>query len=106
MLLNEAAMTDSPSLMTLPEECGLAWVVTAHQHLAPLVAAGSTPRLDVSAVRRITTPAVQLLLALAREAHGMGRPLEIAGESRPFDEAIGNLALQAHFGEWSLRIHG
>lgn len=99
-------MTDSPAILTMPEECGLTWVVSAHEQIAPQVAAGTFPRIDISAIRRITTPAIQLVLALARDAHASGHPIEIAGVSRPFDEAIANLALTAQFEKWSRRTHG
>lgn len=99
-------MRDSPVVITLPEECGLAWAIEAHETFMSLMASAGSPGIDVSAVRRMTTPAVQLVLALAHEAFGQGRRLVIAGHSPAFDHAVTGLALESHFEQWSERFHG
>lgn len=96
-------MSDSPPLLVLPADCDLDWVDSIHETASQLVAAHGALRFDVSGLRRITTPAIQLMLAAGIALADRGARLEIVGRSEILDTAMADLGLSETFEKWSTR---
>ena len=56
--------------------------------------------LDASAVERMSTPCVQVLLAAARAADLAGSPFQVRDASEVFQAALADLGLKAEFNKW------
>lgn len=56
--------------------------------------------LDASAVERMSTPCVQVMLAAGRAADLANAPFQIARASEAFRAALDDLGLQAEFEKW------
>ncbi|MBV9561027.1 MAG: STAS domain-containing protein [Bradyrhizobium sp.] len=56
--------------------------------------------LDASAVQRMSTPCVQILLAAGRSAQAVQKPYKITNASDVFRAAIADLGLQSEFSNW------
>ena len=56
--------------------------------------------VDASAVDRVSTPCIQVLLAAARSADCAGTSFRIANASEPLRAALADLGLQAEFENW------
>jgi anti-anti-sigma regulatory factor len=56
--------------------------------------------VDASAVDRVSTSCIQVLLAAARSADGAGTPFKIANASAALRAALADLGLQAEFENW------
>jgi anti-anti-sigma regulatory factor len=56
--------------------------------------------LDASAVERLTTPAVQLLLSLAKTLHNTDMQFSILQPSVVFDEVFDDMGLSVELEDW------
>lgn len=92
--------------LALPEDCGLDWVLHMHEELQNARETPVSPRIDISALNRITTPAMQLISAFFKAAAERGQRGEIIGQSGVFDAALADLGLSVPFEQWSIRVHG
>ncbi len=64
--------------------------------------AGDGPvRIDARQVQTLTTPAIQLLIATARECQGQGRPFIVIQPSDAFVTAFDDLGLFFEIRDWS-----
>jgi chemotaxis protein CheX len=61
---------------------------------------GSAVLLDASAVDRVSTPCIQVLLAAAQSAELAGTSFRIANASAALWAALADLGLQAEFKNW------
>ena len=61
---------------------------------------GGAVVVDASAVDRVSTPCIQVLLAAARSADRAGTSFRIANASEALRAALIDLGLQAEFGNW------
>lgn len=99
-------MSDLSHAIALPEDCTLDWAFHLQEEALPLRDGITTPRFEVSAVCRITTPVLQLMLAILKWSAERGQRGEVAGASVLFDSAVAELGLTPLFEQWSTRIHG
>jgi anti-anti-sigma regulatory factor len=68
-------------------------------HLVERLNCGAV-RVNASAVDRVSTPCIQVLLAAARSADAAGTPFRIASASEALRAALADLGLQAEFENW------
>ncbi|HVY83172.1 MAG TPA: STAS domain-containing protein [Steroidobacteraceae bacterium] len=92
-----AAADESASLATLPTDCTIAQAADMKANLARMLAKPAAVTLDLSAVRRIDTAALQVLTAFIRERRGAGRDVECRGASDAFLATADVLGLRALF---------
>lgn len=91
-----APMQDSSeTLSALPADCGIAQAEALRDRLAPLRTMEAPVRLDASAVERISTACLQLLVALFRERAEAGYSSALQTPSAPLAEAVAWLGLSA-----------
>ncbi len=86
-------------LHRLPSVLDLTRAQPLRDTLVALLGDGSL-LLDASAVERMSTPCVQLLLAAARAADLAGSPFQILDASDVFQAALADLGLQGEFKKW------
>jgi anti-anti-sigma regulatory factor len=83
----------------LPEMLDLAQAESLHNSMLNL----SQQRdvlLDASAVERMSTPCLQILLAAGRSAQAVQKSFKIINASDVFRAAIADLGLQTEFSNW------
>jgi anti-anti-sigma regulatory factor len=85
----------SDSLSALPADCGIAQAEALRGRLAGLRELEVPLQLDASAVERVSTACLQLLVALFRERAEAGRDSALQAPSAPLAEAIVWLGLSA-----------
>lgn len=68
--------------------------------LRAALGAGSGLTIDASAVERLSTPAVQVLLAAARSCEQADRPFRIRRPTDAFAAALTDLGLAGRMAEW------
>ena len=95
-----------PHAIELPENCDTPWATHFHETMAQDAAHAGTIRLMAGNVRRINTPAVQILLALGRSIEDRQGNLEIEHPSPVFSSAFADLGLISALHGWSLAAHG
>lgn len=78
----------------LAASCGIREAAALKQELLPLLAVPEAVTIDVAAVQRIDTSALQLLFAFARDRAERGYPLEWSGLNAVFSDALNTLGLQ------------
>ena len=83
----------------LPQTLDLTAAQSLQQSLLTSLGGGAVI-LDASAVERMSTPCVQVLLAAGRAADLAGSPLQIIEASDVFRAALADLGLQAEFKNW------
>jgi chemotaxis protein CheX len=71
------------------------------QSLMALLGGGAVV-LDASAVERMSTPCLQVLLATGRAAEAANSPFQIVNASDVFMAAIADLGLQPQFTNWMI----
>jgi ABC-type transporter Mla MlaB component len=94
---SRAAAEDSVSLATLPTDCTIAQAADMKADLERMLATPAAVTLDLSAVRRTDTAALQVLTAFIRERRGAGRDVECRGASDAFLATADVLGLGALF---------
>jgi anti-anti-sigma regulatory factor len=86
-------------LNRLPQVLDLTRAQDLRETMAAQLGDGSV-LLDASAVERMSTPCVQVLLAVGRAADLAGSPFQIIDASDAFRAALADLGLQAEFKNW------
>ena len=86
-------------LYRLPSVLDLTGAQSLRDTLVALLGDGSL-LLDASAVERMSTPCVQVLLAAARAADLAGSPFQVLDASEVFQAALADLGLQDEFKKW------
>lgn len=87
------AMPDGVAAVTLPADCRLAAQAALQAELVAALERGGDVVLDASAVERVDTAALQLLVLLRRELASRDGTLAWRGVSAAFNEAAGLLGL-------------
>jgi len=95
---NAQAKTSAARTLTLPAQSESPQLATLHSDLKKLLALDGTATLDASAVTRVDTAMLQLLVAFVRERQANGR--NIAWQSVPasFADTAQRLGLTAALG--------
>ena len=91
----------SPGMLTLPAECDLPWARAFHEGILERAALDRDVEIDARAVERMTTPAVQVIVALSRALEAERRSLTVALPSAAFLSAFSDLGLADMAGTWS-----
>jgi anti-anti-sigma regulatory factor len=87
------AVPDGMAAVTLPADCRLAAQAALQAELVAALERGDGVALDASAVERVDTAALQLLVLLRRELTSRDGTLAWRGASAAFNEAAGLLGL-------------
>jgi anti-anti-sigma regulatory factor len=82
---------------TFPADFTIAQADDVRQQLARIVAKPTSVTLDLSAIRRIDTAGLQVLMAFIRERRAAGRAVECAGATESFAVTAQMLGLGAVF---------
>lgn len=91
-----APVQDSSEMLTaLPADCGIAQAEALRGRLTELRELDAPLQLDASAVERVSTACLQLLVALFRERAETGRSSALQAPSAPLAEAVVCLGLSA-----------
>jgi chemotaxis protein CheX len=87
----------------LPLEASLDLVAAMRlrEQTSEAIARSTSVVIDASAVERITTPCVQVLVAAARTAAAEGRTFTVGGASGAFEAAFLDLGLGELYQTWS-----
>ena len=88
-----AARQQAVTTVALPSECSLALTDDLKRRLAELCKQSQPVTIEVSALRRIDTASMQLLVAFIRDRSAGDAPVRIAGRSPAFEEAVRLLGL-------------
>jgi anti-anti-sigma regulatory factor len=96
-------MEQQPRHIDLPAECTSQWASAFHESRLQTGQMDGDFLFNAAAVERITTPAVQLLVALARALALEGHSLGITEASEPFRAAIRDLGLGATASQWGVK---
>lgn len=96
-MTEQAALAQEASemLSVLPADCGIAQAEAMRDRLMALRELDAPLQLDASAVERVSTACLQLLVALFRERAEAGRRSVLQAASAPLAEAIAWLGLSA-----------
>lgn len=86
-------------LNRLPQVLDLTQAQNLRDSMAARLSEGALV-LDASAVERMSTPCMQVLLAAGRAADLAGSPFQIINVSDVFRTALADLGLQAEFKNW------
>lgn len=87
---------DSPEMRTaLPADCGIAQAEALRGQLTELREIDAPLQLDASAVERVSSACLQLLVALFRERAEAGRRSVLQAPSAPLADAVAWLGLSA-----------
>jgi len=84
----------------LPEDCDTGWAVEFH---AALTGAGALPLdmvIDGAGVQRVTTPAIQLLLSIARSIGAENGQFSLQNPAPVLRDALTHLGLETLVQEW------
>lgn len=92
-------MVTSPDELALPVILDITLAQELRGHLLERLGAGAVI-MDASAVDRVSTPCIQVLLAAGRSAAESGTPFRIAGPSEAFAAALADLGVEAEFRKW------
>lgn len=87
---------EHPAIL-LPPIMDIHACATLHTSFLEEIATSETLRLNASAVERIATPAVQLLLSTAQTLQREGKHLQIASPSAALTQAVDDLGLNLLF---------
>lgn len=95
-------MATAPDQLELPATVGIGEAEALHGDLVARLAAGGTILVDGSSVERITTPAIQVMLACARTCttDGDGVRFAISAASDSMRDAFRLLGLEAELDGW------
>lgn len=99
-------MREPAQMIALPEECNTQWAGEFHDLQALDATVAPVVRINASAVCRINTPAIQILLALARSVEARHGRFEIDQPSPAFEAAFADLGLFPTLTQWSTQSHG
>jgi ABC-type transporter Mla MlaB component len=91
-----AARTQKDAAVALSVECTAQQVPDLHKDLGALIGHRTPVTIDVSAVRRVDTPAMQVLAAFVQERRSLGLATQWRGEAQAFTAAAQLLGLE-HF---------
>ena len=89
----------SKDVFALPAILDITKAQELHGHMVDRLNVGPVV-VDASAVDRVSTPCIQVLLAAARSADGAGTSFRIADASEALRAALVDLGLQAEFKNW------
>jgi phospholipid transport system transporter-binding protein len=92
-----ASAANDASLATLPADCTIAQADDLKKDLARVLAKPAAVTIDLAAVRRIDTAALQVLTSFIRERRTAGRNVECRGASDAFLATADVLGLRALF---------
>jgi ABC-type transporter Mla MlaB component len=92
-----ASASDAAPLATLPADCTIAQTEDMKSDLARVLAKPVAVTLDLSAIRRIDTAALQVLTSFIRERRAAGRGVECRGATDAFLATADVLGLRALF---------
>lgn len=96
-------MTDpTPGMMQLPADCDMQWARAFHERLLERAVWDQDIEIGAEAVERMTTPAVQVLVALSRALEAEHRHLVVTSASPAFLDAFSDLGLREMAGHWSV----
>ncbi len=99
-------MTEIVHLIDLPDDCSTQWTAEFHDAQLTHAAIATTVRVKAGNVRRINTPAIQMLLAMARSLEARQGQFELDTASPAFLEAFADLGLAAEPAQWSTTRNG
>jgi anti-anti-sigma regulatory factor len=85
----------------LPAQLEMAALPAIKEELAAAATSAATLLIDGSAVERVGTPAIQLLLAAAKAFSGEGRRFALEAPSQTLSSALDDLGLGVDAGQWS-----
>lgn len=88
--------------INLPPECDLQWASSFHESLMREGASRKHFSFEAADVIRIGTPAIQLLLAVARATGEHGGHVSVRGASDAFSRAFADLGLASLLTQWSM----
>lgn len=91
----------SPGPLSLPVECDMQWARAFHERLLEHAAFDQDVEIGAEAVERMTTPAVQVLVALSRALEAERSRLVVRSPSPAFLGAFSDLGLGEMAGHWS-----
>lgn len=95
-----------PYTIDLPENCDTPWALHFHETMTHDVPPAGPVRLRADGVGRINTPAVQVIVALARSLEARQENLEVDAPSHAFSSAFADLGLTETLQGWSSAAHG
>ena len=87
--------------INLPEQLDIAALAALKEELVNAASSSGSLRIDGAAVERVSTPAVQLLLAAARAIEADGRTIRLESPSQTLSAAFQDLGLEQEFRKWS-----
>jgi chemotaxis protein CheX len=87
---------------SLPQTLDLTQAHGLQQSLMALLGGGGAVVLDASAVERMSTPCMQVLLAAGLAAQAANSQLQIVNASDVFLAAVADLGLQPQFTKWMI----
>lgn len=99
-------MSDPSQTLALPDDCNTLWACAFHDTQSTEPAPATTIVVNAEAVRRVNTPAVQVLLAFGRSIEARQGQFRIEGPSPALTEAFTDLGLDTTLAQWSTPSHG
>lgn len=94
-------MSDIRHNYILPDVLDLLSAGEIHAQFMEFADSGENVVIDASHVVRITTPAVQIIVALSQYLHSIDASFEITNPSESFTEAFNFLGLMDFLKQWS-----
>ncbi|HRE21571.1 MAG TPA: STAS domain-containing protein [Rhabdaerophilum sp.] len=91
----------SPGTLLLPADCDMQWARAFHERVLERAAFDQDIEIGAEAVERMTTPAVQVLVALSRALEAERHRLAVTSPSRAFLDGLADLGLAELAGHWS-----
>jgi len=90
----------------MPASCTVRDSVALHAALKEIATATEPVVLDMAAIERIDTAAMQILCAFVRDRKAVGSAVEFVGSAEPFCEAVRLLGLQQVLGLAQTQLAG
>lgn len=84
----------------LPSACDTPFAVALHEDIVRELSEIGEVQIDASAVDRINTPAIQVLLMLARALNAENIPFSLEACSPPLAAGFEHLGLGAQLAQW------
>lgn len=89
------------SVHVLPEILDLGGAETLKHGLVEILGGSEALVIEGGQVERVATPAIQVLLAVARDSTEKSRPFSLRNASAPLTAAFEDLGLAAELNKWS-----
>lgn len=92
------------STFALPAQCDISTVMWCHENLNNYIENNDSMMLSAAGVEKITSPAIQLLIALDKKMSAKNEQLIVADHSDVFAEAFRDLGLMVLLQKWSKEV--